>query len=314
MDESRRIRRAYPFGRLIVYSGDTLLFDGDNPYQLEEVFPFQTYYHYRVPGYPYGFGDVPLLKPIQDAADLSISQLQDYCILAVYGLMEYPMGAKAYSKLGNVPRQTYPVPDHLAGKARIISPTDFNTPAWEALDRTLFREMEIVGQLQDTAGPPFGQAPISATESNAIQSALSAGMRGHMDRLNQWDSDVANAVLQLGKQCYGEKAAPMTMPDGTKKTVHADWSQFQNVRIRVSASIKEANEDKNIGQNIVALIGQGLIDKEDMDIALPKLGFTKQDIDEMNDRKQIRQEAGVMAAPPQEPPQGGGLDAQLQSQ
>jgi len=309
--ETRRIRRAYPYGRLIVYSGDSLIYDGDNPYELEEVFPFQTYYHYQPPGRPYGYGDVALLKPIQDAADLSISQLQDYVVLAVYGLMEYPMGAKAYSKLGNAPRQTYPVPDHLVGKARIISPSDFNSPAWEALDRTLFREMQVVGQLEDTAGPPFGQAPISATEVQAIQSALSAGMRGHLERLNDWDTQVANAVFQLGKQAYGARSAPVVMPDGARKPIEADWSSFRDVRIRISASIKEAQEDKNLGQNTLGLIQGGLLPREDLDLALPKLGWSAQDIKELNERNQLRQEIappGLPPVPPQEaiaPPEGG---------
>jgi len=37
------MRRKYPFGRLIVYSGATLLYDGPNPHEIDQVFPFAVY-------------------------------------------------------------------------------------------------------------------------------------------------------------------------------------------------------------------------------------------------------------------------------
>lgn len=298
------IRRAYPYGRLIVYSGDTLLFDGQNPLDIEGCFPFAAYHHYRVPGCFYGWSDVALLWSNQECRDVTIGQGVDYVRLAVNSPIEYPIGADAYGRLGNAPGQPLPVRRDLCGLARRMEPAGFNLAVWQAvLDANNHSFQTVSGYTDLVAGfvgnpPPSGVAVEATTQSNAGR--VDAHVRRMEDALSDWLSQ----VYQLGHQHYADvRNVQVEFPNSERRGIEIEWQKLpKNIKIRVSINSQEVVADKNRGQNIAKLAEAGLIPKK-LEIILPAIGMKPGEIREIMDAIKLEEEMKAMAPPP--PPEMG---------
>ena len=313
------IRRAYPYGRLIVYSGDTLLFDGENPYELENVFPFAVYHHERIPGDFYGSNDVVLLESLQDAQNRTIGQIIDYVRLAVNGPFEYAVGCKSYTEMGNGPAERHPVPDHLFGKARFVTPDGFNVQAWSALHSAIEHQFQIVSGLASLGLGQTSSPPISATEAEIANSRLSDRMKGHANAFSTFCTDTAEIVYQMMIQHYSDpRTIAVTMPDSEIKSVEMEFQKLPKVRVRVEINTQEAVKDKLLGQNLAAFAtpgpnGQSGLDSPYADIVLEAFGVPANRIKELLARRGLHQQISPPGmAPPQQPgdmqamqPQGG---------
>lgn len=297
------VRRAYPYGRLLVYSGDTLLYDGENPYEIEGVFPFAVYHHDRIPGDFYGQNDVDALSSLQKAQNTVVSMGVDGVVLAMFGPFEYPVGAKAYTSMGNGPKQGYPVPDHLAGKARFITSSGADTNLWNGVLNALERQFQIVTGLVSPMTSP-GSAPISATEAEITNSRLSDRMKGHADNLSQFCSDCYSIGWQLMQQFYENPiVTPVPMPDSEVKSISIEVSKLPNVRVRVQVNTEMTIRDKQMGQNVTMLatpgpMGQAPLDGPYADVLLEGAGFSPSRIKEFMERRSLQAE---LSPPPMAP-------------
>lgn len=306
MQENTIVRRQYPYGRLIVYSGNTLLYDGENPYELEHVFPFAVYHHDRVPGDFYGVNDVDLTKSLQEAEDTVLSMGVDGVVLSMFGPFEYPVGCKSYTALGNGPKERHPVPDHLAGKARVIPMGGADMGLWSGVLQKIEQQFSIVAGL---SGPSLGQTsspPISAAEAEITNARLSDRMKGHAQAFSQYCSDLATIVWTLMQQFYeGDRMTPVQMPDSEVKSVAIEVQALPPMRIRVEINTQEAIKDKLLGQNLQMFVAQGGMDSPHADIVLEALGVPPIRIKELLARRGLQQELmppGVSGPMPPAPP------------
>lgn len=307
------IRKAYPYGRLTVYSGDTLLYDGENPYEIETVFPFAIYYHDRIPGQFYGSNDVDMLKSLQEAQNTTVGQLIDYVRLSVNGPFEYPVGAKSYTEMGNGPAERHPVPDHLAGKAHYVSPQNFNVAAWSALHGSLYQHFQIVSGLGSIGFSQTSSPPISATEAEIANARLSDRMKGHAEWFGFFLSNLANIGYQMMKQFYSDPIGmKVQMPDSEVKSIQVEVQSLPKAAIRVVVNTQETVKDKLLGQNLSQFAGSGGLDTPYADIVLEALGTPANRIRELMERRGLQEELTGGPAPPppqmeQPQPQEGGM-------
>ena len=299
--DSKVIRRQYPYGRLIVYSGKTLLFDGENPYELEQVFPFAVYHHDRIPGDFYGSNDVDLLKSLQTAENTVISMGVDGVVLSMFGPFEYPVSCKSFTELGNGPKERHPVPDHLAGRARFIPSAAADMQLWNGVLQKIEQQFSVVSGL---SGPSLGQAsspPISATEAEISNARLSDRMKGHAQAFSAYMSDLASIVWTLMQQFYDSpRTVPVRMPDSELKSIAIEVQSLPPMRVRVEINTKEAIRDKLLGQNLSMFVSQGGMDSPHADILLEALGMSPVRIKELMARRGLQQELApnVPAGPP----------------
>jgi hypothetical protein len=310
MRTDRTIRKAYPYGRLIVYSGDVLLFDGQNPCELESVFPFAVYHHDRIPGNFLGVNDVDLLFPLQDAQNRTVGQIIDSTRLTLNGVFVYPISAKSFTDMGVAPGERHPTPDHLTDKPRWVTPTTNIAIAQLALGA--IKEQFII--VSGLGGPSLGEVsspPISATEAEISNARLSDRMKAHGREFATYCSDFAEIGRQLAIQFYGgeEQSISVAMPDSSLKDVTIEWQKLPNVRVRVSVNQSEAIRDKQIGQNITIGMQNGILDSPYAELYLELVGATPSQIKEVMDRKALHQElmGGAPPAPPQAAPPPMGL-------
>lgn len=311
-------RRTYPYGRLIVYSGTTLLYDGENPYEIETVFPFAVYHHERIPGDFYGANDVTLLASLQEAENTVISMGVDGVVLSMFGPFEYPVSCKSYTELGNGPKERHPVPDHLAGKARFVGSSGADMQLWNGVLANIEHQFQI---LSGIAPMGFGQAstpPISATEAEISNARLSDRMKGHASAYSQYQSDVAGLVDEMARQFYDQPmSVSMQMPDSEIKSTEIEWGQLPKVNIRVEVNTHEALKDKLLGQNAIPVFSDPVLQNSPYfpDI-LGALGFPPTRIKEMMARRGLQQEllppgtsgpspAALPSEPAQPLPEGG---------
>lgn len=312
IQENTIIRRRYPYGRLIVYSGATLLFDGENPYELEHVFPFAVYHHDRVPGDFYGTNDVDLLRSLQEAENTVLSMGVDGVVLSMFGPFEYPVGCKSYTDLGNGPKERHPVPDHLSGKARFVPSGAADMNLWHGVLQAIQYQFSVSSGL---SGPSLGQVsspPISATEAEISNARLSDRMKGHAQAFSAYCSDLASIVWALMQQLYeAPMTIPVRMPDSELKSIAVEVQSLPKMRIRVEINTQEAIKDKLLGQNLAGFVSQGGMDSPHADIVLEAFGVPPTRIKELLARRGLQQEiapgtpAGPPAAPPQPQMQGG---------
>lgn len=255
--------RKYPFGRLIVLCGKVLLYDGPNPYDIDCVFPFVEYNHYRVPRRFWGYGDTALLKSSQRVVDKNMSQAVDALRLMANGVFERPSEAEAYDALGNQPGQQIPVPAPFCGLARYVTPNGFDRALFQLVDSLCMNDFQRVAGVSDVS---TGIAPTPATsgvEVQARQRAASTRIGLHLKRLNAARSDLASICHQLMNQFYvGPRyfMDPMQAmnPASNAQAIAFDYSQLpRGVRVLVTADPDDIERDRQMGQNLAMTIQSG---------------------------------------------------------
>jgi len=298
---------AYPYGRLIAYSGDILLYDGENPFELEEVFPFAVYHHDEIPGDFYGGNDVELLQPLQDAQNRSICQLTDYVRLAANAPILYPVVYNTISELGNAPNQRLPGPNQLPWQPFRLSTAGFDTQSWGALNNALFQHFQIVSGLAPQAMGQTSSPPISATEAEISNARLSDRMRAHATALSQWATDDANIQYKLMRQFYDKPMrVAVRMPDSQIKSIEIECAQLPAASVRISINPEETMKDKLLGQNAIQFAQSGMLDSPYADLFLGKLGFSPSEIKEFQTRKATHDEMTAQFPAGGPPGQGPG--------
>lgn len=296
------IRRAYPYGRLIVYAGDALLFDGQNPCHLEGCFPFAVYHHYRVPGEFLGANDVELLDSLQDAQNRTIGQIIDSTRLSLNGVFVYPVSCKSFTAMGVTPAERHPCPDNLPWQPHFVTPDSTNLGLAQLALSAIKEQFIVVSGL---GGPSLGEVsspPISATEAEIANARLSDRMKQHAREFATYCSDFAEIGRQVAIQFYGdmEMNVPVTMPNSTTKDVMVEWAKLPNVRVKVSISSQESIKDKQVGQNITIGMQSGILDSPYAKLYLELVGATPNQIKEVMDNKALEAELrGPGAAAPQ---------------
>ena len=301
--------RMYPYGRLIVYSGDVLLYDGENPYSLDTVFPFAEYVHYYVPGKFWGFGDVSLLKSAQMVADKNMAQALDAQRMTAMGYFEYPAEALAYAQRGNAPGQGFPVPVQYTGRARWLTPQGYNAQLHSMVDEINLRDFERMGGVSDVSTGTSPNAPTSGVEVQARQRAAATRTGMHLKRLNRYRGQVASLVWKVMNQYYtGPKTFLVQQPTGEHEAIEEDVSQLPpGVAVRVDADLDAIEKDKLMGQNLTAAVQSGVLTDPKMRPFLPMyltgLGFSptviKQTLEIVD---QVAQAQAAAPPPPVVPP------------
>lgn len=263
--------RQYPFGRLIVYAGEVLLYDGENPYALDTVFPFAEYVHYYVPGKFWGFSDVALLKSAQMVADKNMAQALDAQRMTSMGYFEYPAEALAYAQRGNAPGQGFPVPVQYTGRARWLTPQGYNAQLHSMVDEINLRDFERMGGVSDVSTGTSPNAPTSGVEVQARQRAAATRIGMHLKRLNRYRGDLASLVWKVMNQYYvGPRTFMVQQPTGEQEAIAEDVSQLPpGVAVRVDADLDALEKDKLMGQNLTAAIQSGVLTDPKMRPFLP---------------------------------------------
>lgn len=312
------LRRAYPFGRLIVYSGDVLLFDGNNPWELEGVYPFAVYHHDRVPGEFLGSNDVDLLDALQDAQNRTIGQIIDSTRLSLNGVFIYPMSCKSFTEMGVGPAERHPLPDSIPWQPRFVSPDATNLGLAQLALGAIKEQFVVVSGL---GGPSLGETsspPISATEAEISNARLSDRMRAHVHEMEIYCTDFAEIGRQLAVQFYdGEHSVPVRFPNSSLEDIMLEWKNLPNVRVKVSINTQDSIKDKQIGQNITTGLQSGILDSPYSKLYLELVGATPSQIRELEERKALEQElkqaiptAGpTLGLAPQPGPDTGGMNA-----
>ena len=76
LEDGTRYMRKYPNGRIIVYCEDTLLRDEPSPYEHSRC-PYVRFFRYPVPDKNYFYGEIDMIKPLQDELNKRKSQIVD---------------------------------------------------------------------------------------------------------------------------------------------------------------------------------------------------------------------------------------------
>ena len=306
--DSTVISRAYPYGRLIVISGEAQLYDGPSPYEIDTVFPFAFYVHEDVPGEFWGFSDVDLLKSCQMVADKNSAQLLDAMRLTGSGVFEYPSSAEGYTNLGNSPGQMVPVPDHLSGAARWVSSSSaYNGQLHSVLDEMTLRDFQRVSGISDVSVGTSPTAPTSGVEVQARQRAASTRIGQHMKNLSKFSTDLANIVYRFMTQFYvGPRTFTAAGAYGDMTPMTLDMSLMPRaVNIRLSADPDAIEKDRLQGQNLAGIITSGALFNPQivpfLDILLPAMGLKPTLAKELQRR--------LIAMPPMFPPALGPASA-----
>lgn len=308
-------RELYPYGRLIAMTDTALLYDDQSPYQLEEVFPFAEYNHYRISRRYWGFGEVALLKKSQQALNKNIAQGIDFMRLAGNGPMEVPAEVPAYRHLGNIPGDQVPVPAAFMGMARYITPNGYNPQMHQIIDHALLEDFQRVSGVTDISTGVAPQAPTSGVEVKARMAGASTRMVLHMKQGNQFRSDAANIVYQMERQFYTEpRAFNRVKPNGELESIVLEMSQMpKDIAVKVSASLDKIEKDNLFGQNLMMAVDKGQIPFMP-DLMLPLMGADPEVSREIQSRlEQMQAEAQAAAAAGVLPPEGGAPPGEQQA-
>jgi hypothetical protein len=248
-----------------------LLYDGENPYALDTVFPFAEYVHYYVPGKFWGFSDVALLKSAQMVADKNMAQALDAQRMTSMGYFEYPAEALAYAQRGNAPGQGFPVPVQYTGRARWLTPQGYNAQLHSMVDEINLRDFERMGGVSDVSTGTSPNAPTSGVEVQARQRAAATRIGMHLKRLNRYRGDLASLVWKVMNQYYvGPRTFMVQQPTGEQEAIAEDVSQLPpGVAVRVDADLDALEKDKLMGQNLTAAIQSGVLTDPKMRPFLP---------------------------------------------
>lgn len=308
-ESQKENRRAYPHGRLMVMAGNVLLYDGPNPLEIEQVFPFVEYNHYRVTRRFWGYGDTALLKSAQRVADKTMAQALDYMRLAANGPLEVPQEIEAYAALGNRPGQVIQGPAAFIGLARYITPQGFDVRMLQVVDQINMMDFNRVGGVSGVNEGTLPAAATSGVEVEARQRAASTRIGQHLKRLNQARSDLADMVWQVMNQLYiGERIYYDPDPSSEVGAIALDVSMLpRGVRVKITADPDDIRKDENTGQNLaMAIKGGDLMNPmlvPFLDIYLRALGLSNSDAEEM--RRRALMLAGLMPQVPVGGPTGG---------
>ena len=305
VEQNRIVRRRYPYGRLIAYSGDTLLYDGENPYELEGVYPFAVYHHDRIPGDFYGGNDVSLLQSLQEAENTVLSMGVDGVVLSMFGPFEYPVGCKSYTDMGNGPKERHPVPDHLAGKARFIPSGGADMNLWQGVLNNIEHQFNIVSGLQQMSGQ-VSSPVISATEAEIANARLSNRMKGEAQAFASFCSDALGILWQMERQFSNEPhTVPVNMPDSEVKSIKIEFQKLPRINVRVEVNTTEAIKDKLKGQNSIPIFtNPAIMASPFLDTILSGIGYTPSEIKEVMNRRGLQGELGQPPTPQGMPTEG----------
>lgn len=292
--------RAYPYGRLICLTDNALLYDGPSEYGLKSVFPFAEYNHYRITRRFWGYGDVALLKSVQDALNKNIAQGIDNLRMAGNAPLEVPAEVPAYRQLGNQPGDQIPCPAPFMGLARYLPTNSYNVQLHQILDQSLKADIQEVSGVSDIARGITPSAPTSGREVMARQDAASKGLGLHLKELNDFQSQLASMVHQMGRKFYTQpRAVQFTNELGERDVTVMEWSKLpEDVTLRVSADIDKIEKDNLLGQNVNQFVMAGGLDNPYADLLLRLVAKgDKQLVNEFVERRQqIAAQAKAQAA------------------
>lgn len=271
IQQNKVYTRQYPYGRLIVYSADVLLYDGENPYALDTVFPFAEFPYYEVPGKFWGYGDLGLLKSAQMVANVNMSLAIDAQRMTSMGYFEYPAEALAYAQRGNQPGQGFPIPVQYTGRARWITPQGFNAQVHTVIDELNLRDFERMSGVSDVSTGTSPNAPTSGVEIQARQRAAATRIGMALKLQNRGRSQLASLVWKVMNQYYvGPRSFLVRQPSGEYEAIVSDVSMLPpGVAVRVDADLDSAEKDKLMGQNLTMAIQSGILQNPLMRPFLP---------------------------------------------
>lgn len=280
--------RMYPYGRLTVICQDQQFYDGPNPDELDCVFPFGAYGHYRVPGEFHGFSDVDLLKSNQMQMDKNMAQLIDNMRLAV-GYLQVPANEPSWGQVTNEPGQKVPTRAENATIARWVAPQPINPQIHFGADNMMFSDFQRISGEPDLAVTQGGSAPDSATEVNSRDRTRNTRIGRHLFNLNQFDSDVASICWQIMNQRYvGPRPFTVSKNGSEFESVMWDVSTLpRNIRIRIESDLDAAEKDKNAAQNTALAMNSGQLPFMP-DVFLRALGQTESQITEIMNRPEMK--------------------------
>lgn len=274
--------RMYPYGRLIIIQGDSLIYDGPSPYEIMSVFPVAEYTHYRAANRYWGYGEVALLKSAQMVADKNMAMALDGARLNLFGNLEVPIGADGYSNKGNAPNETIPVPPELSGMAHYVSPNNTNMSLLTWIDETNRRDFQEQAGVSDALAGMTPSSPTSGKELQTRAKLASTRIGRNLKHMNEFDSDFANTLFQLMRQAYvGERTFMVEGLNGEKEAIRTDVSMLPpGIAIRISADPDEIEKSELEGQNVQALVASGMLFDPKMipllPMLLPKYGIGNQ--------------------------------------
>lgn len=292
--------RPYPFGRLIIICQDVLFYDGPNDLELDEVFPFEIYTHYRIPTRFQGYGDVALLKSNQMQADKNMAQLIDAMRLTLNGFLQVPANEPAWQHVTNEPGQKVPTRIENANIARWITPQGYNANLHSMADNMIYQDFQRISGEFDTSISNVPSAPDSAAEVKTRDSTRGQRIGRHLKRFNQFSSRYATKWYQAMNQLYiGPRPFTIQSADRTFQAIELDVSQLpKGLAIRVEADLDSQERDRNVGQNLTLFLEKGGMDSPYAPLFLRLVGANEAEIREI---MQLKQQAGP-TPPPQPPP------------
>ena len=322
-EEKTVIRREYPYGRLIITCQDVLLYDGPNNIELDCIFPFAVYTHYRDPRSIRGSSDLKLLKSNQNQADKNASRLFQAMALTGQGYLEYPAGEMGYQHASNELGTRIPVKPENSGKARWLTVQGYNVQLHSVADNSIFSDFQRISGQTDQAVSSMPSAPDSATEVKSRDSVRQSRLGSHLEEMNEFSSQMATMQWQAMCQYYVGPRPFMFSQNGSQfESVVLDVSMLpRNLRIRVEADADGMEKDKLAGQNLVMAMTSGVIPMMP-DIALRCMGVSESLISEVMNRPEMMMfmqqtalaaMAGQGATPngnPPAPPSGAGPQPQ----
>lgn len=280
--------RMYPYGRLTIICGDQQFYDGPNLDELDCVYPFGLYGHYRIPGEFHGFSDVDLLKSNQQQMDKNMAQLIDNMRLAV-GYLQVPKHEAAWNQVTNEPGQKVPTGIENKDTARWIAPQPINPQIHFGADQMMFADFQRLSAESDIAVTQAPSAPDSATEVSIRDRTRSTRIGRHLFNLNQFDSDVASICWQIMNQRYvGPRPFTFSQNGSQFESVVWDVSTLpRNIRIRIESDLDATQKDKNAAQNTALAMQSGQLPYMP-DVFLRALGQTESQITEIMNRPEMQ--------------------------
>jgi len=280
--------RLYPYGRLTILCQDQQFYDGPNLDEVDCIFPFGVYHHYRVPGEFHGFSDVDLLKSNQMQMDKNMAQLIDNMRLSV-GYLQVPANEPAWGQVTNEPGQKVPTRSENAQIARWVAPQAMNAQFHATGDAMMYNDFQRISNEPDMAVTQGGSAPDSATEVSIRDRTRTTGIGAHVRRFNQCDSDVASIAWQIMVQKYvGPRPFTFSMNGSQFESVVLDVSTLpRNIRIRIESDPDASEKDKNAAQNTALAMNNGQLPFMP-DVFLRALGQTETQIKEYMNRPEMQ--------------------------
>lgn len=253
--------RAYPYGRLIVTSGEWLLYDGESPYEIDSVLPYAEYTHYRNNRRFWGYGEVAHLKSAQMVADKTMAIALDGARKVIFGNLEVPIGADQYDNKGNAPDEVVRVEPELSGMAHYVTPNNVNMQFLGWIDGTNDKDFGDMSGVSDALSGALPTTPTSGKEVQSRAKLASTRIGRTLKHLNEWDTDFANIVFQLMRQNYvGERTFMVEGLNGELEAIKADVSMLPpGIAIRIESDPDEIEKSELEGQNVQALVASGML-------------------------------------------------------